>query len=147
MSTGPDEVGMHGARSRRHAAVVLLAMRHLRIVSPPEHTESVLTLLRAVPAVTGLTLLPGASLVPVGDLVRPTARSPGTVSRLLAPRWHPSHTRPTIRSGQRHSVGTYGRGRAKPWIAFTQVRDHLPRGECGASWNRTSDLTLIRGAL
>jgi uncharacterized hydrophobic protein (TIGR00271 family) len=44
-------------------------MLHLRIVSPPDRTQAVLDALRSEPAVAGLTLLPGAALVPSGDLV------------------------------------------------------------------------------
>jgi uncharacterized hydrophobic protein (TIGR00271 family) len=44
-------------------------MLHLRVVTPPEHTQDVLDLLKAEPGATHLTLLPGAAIDPAGDLV------------------------------------------------------------------------------
>ncbi len=44
-------------------------MLHLRIYAPAAHTEDVLRLLRADPGVSSLSLVRGASLRPVGDLV------------------------------------------------------------------------------
>lgn len=44
-------------------------MQHLRITSPRELTEAVLDLLQQDPAVTGLTCVRGAAIVPEGDLV------------------------------------------------------------------------------
>lgn len=44
-------------------------MQHLRITSPHDLTDAVVALLRQDPAVTGLTLVPDAVLVPEGDLV------------------------------------------------------------------------------
>ncbi|KRC48956.1 MULTISPECIES: DUF389 domain-containing protein [unclassified Nocardioides] len=44
-------------------------MQHLRITSPRDLTPAVVDLLRQDPAVTALTCVPGAALVPEGDLV------------------------------------------------------------------------------
>ena len=44
-------------------------MQHLRITSPRDLTPSVVDALKADPAVTGLTCVRGASLVPEGDVV------------------------------------------------------------------------------
>lgn len=44
-------------------------MLHLRIVTPPRLTELVIELLRDDPATANLTLVRGASLAPVGDLL------------------------------------------------------------------------------
>jgi len=47
-----------------------LGMLHLRVVSPPDRTDSVLGLLRADPATFNLSLLSGAAIDPAGDLVQ-----------------------------------------------------------------------------
>ncbi|HVF04336.1 MAG TPA: DUF389 domain-containing protein [Frankiaceae bacterium] len=44
-------------------------MLHLRIVSPPEHTDAVLAVLRGTAAAFNLTLQRGAALQPAGDLL------------------------------------------------------------------------------
>jgi uncharacterized hydrophobic protein (TIGR00271 family) len=44
-------------------------MLHLRIVSPPHHTDDVLGVLRTDPGTTNLSLLPGAALDPSGDVI------------------------------------------------------------------------------
>ncbi|MBS4099824.1 DUF389 domain-containing protein [Tsukamurella paurometabola] len=44
-------------------------MRHIRVISPPDRTDAVLALLRSRPGVTHITLAPGASLVPAGDVL------------------------------------------------------------------------------
>lgn len=44
-------------------------MLHLRVVTPAERTEDVLTILREEPGATHLVLLPGAGLLPAGDVV------------------------------------------------------------------------------
>jgi uncharacterized hydrophobic protein (TIGR00271 family) len=42
---------------------------HLRVVSPPEHTEAVVAELRGHPGVAHVVLLPGAAIQPAGDVV------------------------------------------------------------------------------
>ncbi|WP_336670413.1 DUF389 domain-containing protein [Tsukamurella sp. USMM236] len=44
-------------------------MRHIRVISPPDRTDAVLALLRSRPGVTHITLAPGTSLVPAGDVL------------------------------------------------------------------------------
>ncbi|WP_336084067.1 DUF389 domain-containing protein [Nocardia sp. SSK8] len=45
-------------------------MLHLRVISPPEHTDALVALLRADPGVTHLTVAPGIAVDPAGDLVQ-----------------------------------------------------------------------------
>jgi uncharacterized hydrophobic protein (TIGR00271 family) len=42
---------------------------HLRVISPPEHTEAVVEALREYPGVAHVVLLPGAAVMPAGDVV------------------------------------------------------------------------------
>jgi len=42
---------------------------HLRAISPPEHTEAVVESLREHPGVAHVVLLPGAAVVPKGDVI------------------------------------------------------------------------------
>lgn len=44
-------------------------MLHLRVISPPEHTEEAVEFLREHPGVAHVVLLPGAAVVPKGDVV------------------------------------------------------------------------------
>lgn len=44
-------------------------MLHLRVISPTEHTDDVLDLLRAQPGVAHVVLLPGAAVIPPGDVI------------------------------------------------------------------------------
>lgn len=44
-------------------------MLHLRAISPPEHTEEAVEFLREHPGVTHVVLLPGAAVVPKGDVI------------------------------------------------------------------------------
>lgn len=44
-------------------------MLHLRVITPADHAEKVLDLLRAAPGATHLAHLPGAALAPPGDVV------------------------------------------------------------------------------
>lgn len=44
-------------------------MRHIRVISPPDRTAAVLELLRTRPGATHITLAPGGSLAPPGDVV------------------------------------------------------------------------------
>ncbi|GIH29159.1 hypothetical protein Aph01nite_74690 [Acrocarpospora phusangensis] len=45
-------------------------MLHLRVISPPEHTEAAVALLRQAPGLTNLVVLPGVAHEPAGDLVQ-----------------------------------------------------------------------------
>ena len=51
-------------------------MIHLRVVSPPAVTGTIMPLLRAEPAVLNLTMLPGAVSHPDGDASHLAARRP-----------------------------------------------------------------------
>jgi uncharacterized hydrophobic protein (TIGR00271 family) len=42
---------------------------HLRVICPPEHTEAVVARLREHPGVAHVVLLPGAAVLPAGDMV------------------------------------------------------------------------------
>ncbi|KXP14778.1 DUF389 domain-containing protein [Tsukamurella pseudospumae] len=44
-------------------------MRHIRVISPPERTAAVLDILRSRPGVTHITLAPGGSIEPSGDVI------------------------------------------------------------------------------
>lgn len=44
-------------------------MLHLRVISPPGHTEEVVAALRENPGATHVVLLPGAAITPEGDVV------------------------------------------------------------------------------
>lgn len=44
-------------------------MLHLRVISPAEHTDDVLDLLRAQPGVAHVVLLRGAAVIPPGDVI------------------------------------------------------------------------------
>jgi hypothetical protein len=67
----------------------------------------------------------------------------------LTERWplRSSHTRPTPGGQLRPSPVNSGQALQYTLMGNSLAAGFRPGGECGASWNRTSDLTLIRGAL